>query len=614
MLTGIETTIATNMLAPVVKGVVEAASGAAKEGLKKWQVKGFEKKLAQKVASVSKVKTIWSPEKETSLLKFYYPSKVIVAGEGDQPPQVKEVISLSDIGANNVVLQGTVGQGKSVFLRYLAMQELGESSTGRIPVLIELRTITSKKTLLEQIYSGLEKLDLKADGQLFDYLASAGKLVLLLDGYAELEQSEIAETHATIEFLVEKYSQLQIIVTSRPQNGIQNSRLFGVLELFPLTPEDYKGFLSKMGIKPIRSAEIIDAISKSTNEIKEIITTPLMLTLLVLVYQSEKKIPTEFSEFFEVLFHTVFTKHDSLKANFQRKHHSGLSEKKLELLFEGFCFMVMQNGYGRSLNTDQFESAFLQAQDYVEGCNCAAETFRRDITKVSCLMLEEGLNFVTFLHKSIMEYFASAFIKHCADPSAKKFYSAVRENASPWRQVLAFLSVVDSYRFQLYYQTPNIEEFFALLGASPENPAGVPNEKIISFMLSHTLRTRVMFRREGGEGTFILTGAGWGDSATMAPNAGLIADVICDVLFAGIARTPLPSRSIAHLADNGQLHSDDPGRFYSMSLPAFIEEFGEEAIVAEMQIFLTQLQSEWQSMKDMVAREHKKSLIFERKS
>lgn len=616
-ITGIEGAIASNILGPVVKALVSSASDSLAVAFKKWEAKGFERKLATKVASASKVKTIWSPEKETSLLTFYYPSKVSELEDDKRSKNTIEVSSLADIGRENVVLQGTVGQGKSIFLRYLAVQELSEKGTGRIPILVELRTITAKKDLRHQIDEGLEKLDLKMDKTVFDYLANSGKIVLLLDGFDELEQSEAPDTLSTIEFLVEKYPSLQIVVTSRPQNGIQNSRLFNVLNLCPLTSDDYRGFLLKMGIKAARCAEIIEAISQSGTDIKNLITTPLMLTLLVLVYQSEKKIPTEFSDFFEVLFHTVFTKHDSLKTNFQRKHYSGLSEKKLELLFESFCFMVMQNGFGRSVKADEFETAFSHAIDYVDGCNCLSDNFKKDITKVSCLMLEEGFNLVTFLHKSIMEYFASSFIKHCADPSAKRFYNKVLEKAIPWRQVLSFLSVIDAYRYQLHYTIPGIENFFSLLDSKPSDVSGVSSAKLVALLKKYFDRFEITFHRAKDDSKLGLASITTPvTSSTTDKGIGLIFDRLSYAIVDGIVSS---SGKVSDASFEERMVSSkyfvaiESKQIYSIKLPAFLKEFGEDEIVVELQVQLERLRSEWSNAKAMIEREQEKSLIFERR-
>jgi hypothetical protein len=78
------------------------------------------------------VKTIWQREKKVKLSKFYYPAKVSF-----DTGITKTASTLKDIPqTGGVVIQGTVGQGRSVLLRYLCIQELSSHASGRIPVFL----------------------------------------------------------------------------------------------------------------------------------------------------------------------------------------------------------------------------------------------------------------------------------------------------------------------------------------------------------------------------------------------------------------------------------------------------------------------------------------------
>src|SRR5690606_25782823 len=127
-------------------------------------------------------------------------------------------------------------------------------------------------------------------------------------------------------------------------------------------------------------------------------------TLVVIVHQTEQEIPSTLPEFFDKLFGTVFSKHDRYKAGFNRQHYSELPENELKKLFDAFCFMVIQGRGGRSLNPEEFNRFYEKASIYTKKTSCSVENFRKDIVKVACLMLEEGFNTTTFLHKSILDY------------------------------------------------------------------------------------------------------------------------------------------------------------------------------------------------------------------
>lgn len=72
-------------------------------------------------------------------------------------------------------------------------------------------------------------------------------------------------------------------------------------------------------------------------------------------------------------------------------------------------------------------------------------------------MLEEGIDNYTFLHKSIMDYYASSFVKRLSEENAQLFYDGVREDHERWRELLNFLKSIDEYRFCKYLKLPAMQ-------------------------------------------------------------------------------------------------------------------------------------------------------------
>lgn len=440
----------TRILSPLISDLYKSAKGAAALGLNRWQETNFPRRLVRRINSLAQVKTLWSPDDDVSLLSFYYPPSFVIR-KAKGPGQRKSVESVRELGEGNIVIQGIVGQGKSIFLRYLAIKDATSAAQNRLPIFLEFRTLHPGFTLMPAIYKTLSAYDINVDDDTFDHLGKSGRILLLLDAFDELDEALVKTTLTDIDHLGQKYPELQIIVTSRPGNEIQKANGFRTMRIMPLREIDYGPFLTKLGLSQTKIFEIKEAIRESPGRFTELITTPLMLTLVVIVYESEKEIPPTLPEFFERLFQVVFTRHDRLKAGFNRKLYSGLSERRLQNLFEAFCFMTLQNGFGRSLSSEQFSTAFDQALEYTENCKCEEEKFKLDMVKVACLMLEEGIDTTTFLHKSVLEYYAAAFIKHSSDEVAKLFYQAVDDNYRTWQEVIRFLADIDPYRYSKEY-------------------------------------------------------------------------------------------------------------------------------------------------------------------
>jgi predicted NACHT family NTPase len=214
-LTGIEISVVAKALAPIFGEIVKSAKGSAEKTLTKWSSKGFASRIAKKLSTADKIKTIWSPNKDLSLLSIYYPSKIKYHDR-----TTHSINSLADLPEENVVIEGIVGHGKSMFLRFLYLQELAGLGSNRLPLFIELRTINEKRDLETHIQEALARFEVANDAVIFDYLAQLGRIVILLDGFDELDDNFVVATISAIENLVEKYDGLRIVITSRPSADI----------------------------------------------------------------------------------------------------------------------------------------------------------------------------------------------------------------------------------------------------------------------------------------------------------------------------------------------------------------------------------------------------------
>jgi hypothetical protein len=466
MATSLTTSLGISALAPALKDLYEQSKERFGTSLSKWNNARAVQALVTKVSAYERIKTIWQREKEVKLSTFYYPSKVTFPTGITKP-----IASLKDLPRiGSLVLQGTVGQGKSVFLRYLCIQELKTNSSGRVPVFLELRKLEEKFDLEAAVFSTLKSLGFEISAALFKYYAESGKLVLLLDGFDELNEKMASKTITQLEEWAIEFPTLQVIVTSRPGADIQKSNHFHVIRLAPLAPSDHRPFMAKIGVKGETLENLLSAINNSPVEIRNLLTTPLLLTLLVLVYQVEHSVPSELPEFFKLLFVTVFSRHDGTKPAFSRPHKSGLNERKLELLFQSFCFAVKRRNFRVSLKESEFNTAFEDGQRFFKE-KCAIEGFKHDIVKVACLLQEDGL-LLSFVHKSLLDYFSAAFVSTRTDKQAQQIYTSISQNLAGWRPTLQFLQHIDRYRYARDFAIPEIQRSLKILTAEEKVASG----------------------------------------------------------------------------------------------------------------------------------------------
>lgn len=574
-------------LLPVFVNLAKESAALIKDQKFKLDAQGAAEKLSKTVIDICTVKTMWSKDQGIPVDQFYYPSKILRRHIPGQE------IPLTQLFREKCVIEGIVGQGKSILLRHLCQLAVENEV---IPIFIELKDLSSERNLETLLLNYLEASGIAGGKYIFSHLAATGRIALILDGFDEISREHAANTTYEIERLRIKYEHLGIIVSSRPYTDIQKLASFDVYCLASLGKTDYDGFLSKLIRDPIKRFNIREAIDDAPKNIKDVITTPLMLTLLVMVYESESEIPSTLPGFFDKLFGTVFSRHDRLKAGFDRKHYSGLSESKLQKLFDSFCFMLMQAGGKRDVDRDLFISAFDKAIRYTPDCKCELDEFRKDIVDVACLMLDDGFDVVTFLHKSIMEYHSASFIKNSNDEVACKFYARARGDYDTWGAVLLFLSSIDGFRYGREYV---LEAYPALLTKLRNALGTKDNNDLIEFFLE--IYPDLYFIL-GGHALAGMTMGGEINNALVKQISGMLFDVVGGTLAT---------------ADTRKIHSairSSPARTKgenNISPQSFIEHFGSSDLwsgLAEIESTFTQILDKYG---EIVATENMKKDIFD---
>jgi hypothetical protein len=446
--------------------------------------------LGKQIYNVINIKTLWNIETEVSVFGFYYPSRILFPGEESPRGGGERTI----LGRNNIVIQGTAGQGKSIYLRHLyGTIAFSIDKDGKIPLFIELRRVDSGKNLANLIVAELERIGLPKAEELGDTYFESGKFILLLDGFDELGFELIPTTCDDIERLATRFPDLQIIATSRPDSAIQKSAHFRVAKLDPLRRNDHLPFLEQVCATKVQALEIHNAISDNRHEIGGLLTTPLLMTLLVLLYRVQSAIPTTLSRFYEQLFDVLFLKHDQTKPGFHRNRFTNLDEFALKKLFEAFAFNTQVSGK-QLLSTHDFEKHLTEAIE-MSGISVSPSAFKKELIKTACLLLEDGTE-IAFIHKSVAEFYAASFIQKAPPAFGKSFYEQINEGESfsAWRGELSFLQEIDSYKFNLYFYIPQLKATLDHL--SPALPAA--NSGVVTMQLQkvHLTLGRAVGRTE----------------------------------------------------------------------------------------------------------------------
>lgn len=438
------------------------------EQLAKLRAENNLKILYTKLNASQKVKTIWNVDRPRTISSFYHPAKIVVSAK-----KSKIIENLDDIKGNAIVLQGVIGQGKSILLRYLLGREIrcGE----RVPLFVELRHAKAE-TLEAFIHAQFnDLLGTVEHPKIFGLFAQEGKVSLLLDGFDEIDTEKISAFVQSIEELAQKYPKAKIVVTSRPNSGLEASALFTIKRIAQLGNDDYWPFFHKvMPEDELLAKRLYYAVTSPKSTIANLIRTPLLATLLTIVYRVNQKIPSDFSDFYDELFQILLVRHDRSKPGYERKRKTKLSDRELQQVFEAYCYKLKAQHTSSVSKSKALEFASAS----VEALNLQADEghFLEDIIKITCLLQEEGGQ-IDFLHQSIQEFFAAKYISSRPDPIASKFYTLNLDDSKrkQWDQILPFLMQLDQYRSSQHFFVPAIKN--TLIGLeSLESPA--PAERL----------------------------------------------------------------------------------------------------------------------------------------
>lgn len=449
--------IVNKALSNVVDDLYTYLKGQASISIKKKDIERKLPLLSHYIDSVRLVKTLWQIDKPVDIDSFYCDSHVLLRKPGAKDPYRKKVDFVSDLDSkDNFVIQGIAGQGKSILLRHLFINEA--TLGNHIPIFIELRRIQKNETLLTHIFLFLQILDLPTDPALFQILLKSGKFMFFLDGFDEIPNDQIPSTLNELEHLASISRNSQFIVTSRLGSPIAMSSLFNVVSLDDLRGDEYQKVIGKLSSTKEYAEAIIQKIKAQTPGISGLLCTPLLVTLLLVSYKSYQAIPIQLSDFYESIFITLLQRHDGTKPAFTRPRRCSLNDNQYREVFDVFCFE------SKRLNTKLFDyrqiySLAEKAMSFLD-IKEDADAYVKDIKNITCLLLEESGQY-RFIHGTVQEYYSASFVKNLPDPSALKFYQACLDDprrATIWSQELEFLSHIDLYRYTKYFFLPMCSE------------------------------------------------------------------------------------------------------------------------------------------------------------
>jgi predicted NACHT family NTPase len=402
---------------------------------------------------------------------------------------------------SKLMILGKPGAGKTTFLKHLAVGCIGGGFLGdRLPVFITLKEFAEtdgKPDLLafiEQLvampYDPSPTPPRSGEGLSYSpfhtreggwgvrssmqSILSQGQALILLDGLDEVKEIDNSRILRQIKEFSLNYPLNQFIITCRIAAKEYTFEKFTEVEIADFNDEqiaDFSGkwFLSKND--PIKAERFLQRLNEDA-PIRELAASPLLLTLLCLVFEDIGSFPTNRAELYQTGVDVLLKKWD-VKRNIEREQvYKRLSLKRKEDLLSQIARTTFEAGnyFFKQREVERYITQYIQnlpeASTDPEVLELDSVAVLKSIEAQHGLFVERARGIYSFSHLTFHEYFtARKIVTSCNpyaadDPTLQMLVSHVTEKR--WREVfLLTVGMVDSAEVLLKLMKVQVDDLLA---------------------------------------------------------------------------------------------------------------------------------------------------------
>ncbi|MGB5713678.1 MAG: NACHT domain-containing protein, partial [Waterburya sp.] len=317
---------------------------------------------------------------------------------------------------SKLLILGKPGAGKTTFLKYLAIQcSQGEFQGDLVPWFITLKDFAEadgEPKLLDYLGSYLKP----ENQQHVDQILSNGKALILLDGLDEVLEGDSKRVIKEIEQLTNKYpdnQDNQYVLTCRIAAREYTFEKFTEVEIADFDWSQITTFAHNwFKDKPVKPETFLTRLEKD-QPIKELVSNPLLLTLLCISFEELGDFPANRKELYEEGINALLRKWDSTRGIPRDKVYKPLSIAKKEDLLSQIAWKTFAPG-DYFFKVDQAKRYISQYIRNLPGANLDDEALQgdsgivlRNIEAQHGLLTARARNIYSFSHLTFQEYFTA---------------------------------------------------------------------------------------------------------------------------------------------------------------------------------------------------------------
>jgi len=317
-----------------------------------------------------------------------------------------------------LMVLGGPGAGKSTFLRRMGLEALkgtkGAYRSSCIPVFVDLKVFNKGEINVEKaIAEEFRICGFPSPEESTQKLLQQGKLLVLLDGLDEVAVERMNEAISQIQSFVDAYKQNRYIASCRTAAYRHNFRLFSDVAITDFDDRQIKQFIDNwFRSEPDIAQDCWEKLNSDEHTAaKELTQTPLLLTLVCLLYERSRKFPTNRSTLYERALRVLLEEWAAEKGIPQDDLYKGLDTGRKEMMLAEIAHDSFQQN--RLFSTrreianqiEQLLKEILPEEKGVDGLKVL-----RSIEVQHGILVERAEGIYSFSHLTLQEYLTAQHI------------------------------------------------------------------------------------------------------------------------------------------------------------------------------------------------------------
>lgn len=367
------------------------------------------------------------------------------------------------------VLIGGGGCGKSLVLQHMFLKASTEyEKTGVLPVFLELRHYVQNTEIMAFIVDSVSALDNRFTEDDARRLLLAGRCQLLLDGFDEIDPSDIDSFVKKMQDFALAYENVQIVVTSRENENLKGLRGFTRLYVWPFDTEQSMKLIDKILLRQGQIEEkeaVVNYIEHGFLQKDGIFAAhPLLLTYVTQNYPSLKRFRENHISFYRSMFDALLSGHDENKKPYDRVFKSVDNADQFKIVFREFCAISFKDAvfFFPSTLFEEYFNRLERHKNFENPKKMNITNFKHDVISTACMMYEKSDD-IYYIDPGFQEFlFAEYYAQAEKDETQELLESLCCISSSKYLRYDAFdmLFHASEIKFKMYVLLPFLDKIF----------------------------------------------------------------------------------------------------------------------------------------------------------